>query len=167
MISSEEYRAVRPALREEVRAITALINEAYLVERFFVEGPRITAEAIEELVGLGEILVLRSTKEELLASAHLRCQADAGHLGLIAVSPSKQGRGLGRRIIAACEQTARSLGCDLMHIQVVNLRPELPAFYQRLGYLETGTSAFADPQRALQPVHFLEMQKALAQELGE
>lgn len=146
-----------------MEAIAALINEAYLVERFFVEGPRITAEAIEEFVGLGEILVLRSAKEELLASAHIRCQAGSGHLGLIAVSSSNQGRGFGRRIIAACEQTARSSGCALMQIQVVNLRPELPTFYQRLGYIKSGTSAFAEKERVIQPVHFIDMQKALTQ----
>ena len=161
MTSSEEYRAVRPALREEVEAISALINEAYLVESFFVEGPRITNELIETYIGMGQMLVLQSGGTELLATAHLRCHAGKGHLGLISVSPAKQGLGLGRRIIAASEQTAASLGCTTMHIQVVNLRSELPGFYRSLGYLETGTSAFADPQRALKPVHFIEMQKKL------
>lgn len=161
MTSLPQYRAVRPAQLAESGAITALINEAYLVESFFVKGPRTTEESVQALVKKGEILALTSVESRVVATAHLRCQGEVAHLGLIAVCPSLQSHGLGRRVIAAAEERARTEGCTTMHIQVVNLRTELPDFYRRLGFRETGTSEFPDVTRALQPVHFLEMQKSL------
>jgi GNAT superfamily N-acetyltransferase len=147
----------------ELPAIVALINEAYLVESFFVAGPRIASETMADFIGAEEMFVLEAPQEQILATAHLRCHESSGHLGLISVLPTHQGQGLGKKIIAALEQVARTRGCTTMHLQVVNLRTELPPFYQRLGYYQTGCSEFADPQRSLQPVHFLEMQKFLAE----
>ncbi len=156
-----QYRAVRHALLEESTAIVALINEAYLVESFFVEGPRTTNASIRTYIENSEMLALANGEGELVATAHLKISASGGHLGLISVHPQSQGQGLGRRIIAAAEAMAISRQCRAMHIQVVNLRIELPPFYEALGYRHTGTSEFADPGRALGPVHFLEMEKTL------
>ena len=49
-----------------------------------------------------------------------------------------------------------------MDLQIINLRHELPAFYHRLGYAETGT---APPTPGLEPkllCHFVKMSKPLA-----
>ena len=51
-------------------------------------------------------------------------------------------------------------GCATVGVRVVNVREELPPFYRRLGYRETGTIPFTDP-RVRQPCHFIEMKKAL------
>lgn len=162
MRPSEQNRTVREARLSELPAIVALINEAYLVESFFVAGPRIASETLAAFIGADEIFVLEAPQDQIVATAHLRCHARAGHLGLISVLPTHQGQGLGTRMIAALEQVALTRGCTTMHLQVVNLRTELPPFYQSLGYHQTGCSDFADPQRSLQPVHFLEMQKSLS-----
>jgi GNAT superfamily N-acetyltransferase len=161
MTTSTQNHAVRPAQLRDSAAIVALINEAYLVESFFVEGPRTTEESIQALIEKGEILALKSEENRIAATAHLRCHGSSGHLGLISVCPALQGQGLGRRIIDAAEARARSQGCTAMHIQVVNLRSELRDFYRRLGFRQTGTSEFPDVSRTLQAVHFLEMQKPL------
>lgn len=63
-------------------------------------------------------------------------------------------------MVEAAEQHARAAGCAAMDISVVNLRAELPPFYHRLGYRETGTAPFTD-QRATQPCHFVLMSKSL------
>lgn len=155
------FRAVRRARITDTAAIVALINRAYEVERFFVEGPRTTEESIRGLIQKGEMLALDGNRAELFVTAHLRCDNKAGHLGLISVHPSSQREGLGRRIIAVAEGLASANGCQQMKLQVVNLRTELVSYYRDLGYRETGTSEFADPQRALQPVHFIDMEKSL------
>lgn len=161
MATSMQYRAVRHALLEESTAIVALINEAYLVESFFVQGPRTTDISIRTYIENSEMLALADKEGEVAAAAHLRICGSGGHLGLISVRPQSQGQGLGRRMIAAAEALALANECRTMHIQVVNLRTELPPFYEALGYRQKGTSAFADPDRALQPVHFLDMEKSL------
>jgi ribosomal protein S18 acetylase RimI-like enzyme len=79
---------------------------------------------------------------------------------MLSVNPALQGRGLGRRLVDAAENYARVHGCSAMDIRVVNLRTELPAFYRKLGYAETGEVEPDDP-RALQPFHFVTMSKPL------
>jgi hypothetical protein len=48
-----------------------------------------------------------------------------------------------------------------MDIQVVNLREDLFGFYQRRGYVETGTRPFSADIETKLPVHFVEMTKEL------
>ena len=43
----------------------------------------------------------------------------------------------------------------------LNLRHELPPFYQRLGYVETGTAPFPEEIKSKLPCHFLIMSKPL------
>lgn len=158
------YGAVRAAQEAEVAALVALINEAYLVERHFVSGPRTTEAAVRAMVAAQEFIVLDAMVDgapHLLAGARLYVADGAGHLGLISVQPGQQGRGLGRRIIAVAEALALADGADRMELQVVNVRTELTDFYQRLGYKPIGTSPFDDTKNTLQPVHFIEMSKSL------
>jgi hypothetical protein len=44
---------------------------------------------------------------------------------------------------------------------VVNLREELPPFYRRLGYVESGTENFPTGKPTHHPCHFLKMSKPL------
>ena len=48
----------------------------------------------------------------------------------------------GRKLVEASEAYARNHGCAHMDLHIVNVREELPAFYRRLGYRETGTEEF-------------------------
>ena len=61
-------------------------------------------------------------------------------------------------MIAAAEAYCRDAGCVALDINVVNLRTELPPFYKRLGYVETGSAPFTDP-RATRPCHMIVMTK--------
>jgi hypothetical protein len=46
-----------------------------------------------------------------------------------------------------------------MDLRIVNLRADLPPFYRRLGYVETGTEPFAADAKPSQPCHFIKMSK--------
>ncbi len=70
-------------------------------------------------------------------------------------------RGFGRRLIAAAEEFCRDAGCRFMDLRIVNLREELPAYYTKLGYAETGASAFPAEVQTKLPCHFIEMSKIL------
>ena len=84
-----------------------------------------------------------------------------GYFGLIAVQPAQHGRGVGRTLVEAAEARLLGAGCRAVDIRVVDLRTELPPFYRRLGYVETGTAPFSDPQKATRPCHFILMSKTL------
>jgi len=83
------------------------------------------------------------------------------YLGLLAVDPAHQHSGLGSVLMDAAEDYCRRLGVSLMDIKVVNLRAELPAYYRRRGYIETGTSPFPANVETKVACHFIDMSKPL------
>ena len=158
---------LRIARADEAPAVAALVNAAFQVEAFFKRGDRTDAAEIGDLMQRGEFLVLDHSKAPdgsgtgLAASVYTRTNGDRGYFGMLSIDPRSQGRGLGRSIIAAVESRLRTQGCRAVDIQVVNLRKELPPFYERLGYVASGTLPFPDDGSATQPCHFVVMTKGL------
>ena len=148
------------AIPAEVPDLVRVINAAYLVEKFFVSGDRTNAATVERLMKTGVFIVERDGSGAIAGCVYVEGRVTRGYFGMLAVDPPRQGTGLGRRLIEAAERHARERGAHAMDIRVVNLRTELPPFYERLGYLETGTEGADDP-RALQPFHFIVMSKIL------
>lgn len=72
-------------------------------------------------------------------------------LGLFAVHPSAQSRGLGRRLLAAQSDHLQRAGVDVLMIRVLQSRPELHAWYERYGFVRTGVAVpFAGDPAGLQ-----------------
>ena len=88
-------------------------------------------------------------------------QSNRAYLGLLSVDPRQQRSGLGSRLVSAAEDHVRASGVRYMDLRIVNLRKELPEFYRRLGYLDTGTSPFPPDVTTKLPCHFINMSKAL------
>ena len=84
-----------------------------------------------------------------------------GYLGLLAVDPSRQGTGLGRKLVAAAEDYFRTAGCSAVDLRVISQRTPLPPFYRRLGYAEIGTAPFSPTLQAKVPGHYIVMSKRL------
>ena len=152
-------RTLRQAEAADAGTLVALINRAYEVEKFFVEGDRVSHSKVVELLTQGVFLIGEDAGAQA-ACVYVEIAGNRGYFGLLAVDPVRQGHGWGRTMVEAAEQHARAAGCVAMDISVVNLRTELPPFYHRLGYRETGTAPFTD-QRATQPCHFVLMSKPL------
>jgi hypothetical protein len=64
-------------------------------------------------------------------------------------------------MVEEAESYARAAGSEFMDLRIVNLRTELPPFYRRLGYVETGTEPFAADAKPSRPCHFIKMSKPL------
>jgi N-acetylglutamate synthase-like GNAT family acetyltransferase len=154
---------LRRATADDAAAVAGLINAAFQVERFFVEGDRTNAGEVRALMGKGSFL-LAEEEGRLAGCVYLERRGDRGYFGLLAVDPARQEKGLGRALVAAAEEEFRAAGCRAVDIQVVDLRTELPPFYRRLGYAETGTAPFPDDARAKRPCHFIRMSKPLEAE---
>lgn len=151
----------RLATVDEAPALARLINEAFIVEAFFKIGDRTSAEEIRDLMHAGgEFLVLDGARV-LTACAYLKVAGERSYFGMLSIDPTRQREGLGRRMIEAVEARARARGSRFMDIHIVNLREELPPYYRRLGYAETGTLPFSEPDRASRPCFFVVMSKAL------
>jgi N-acetylglutamate synthase-like GNAT family acetyltransferase len=153
-------RIAEPA---DIEALTRLINVAFSVERFFIEGDRINSEAVRNLMGTGQFLIAEDN-DGAAACIYVEPRGERAYLGLLSVDPSRQRSGLGSRLVAAAEENASASGIHYMDLRIVNLRTELPEFYRRLGYLVTGTSPFPPEATTKQPCHFINMSKALTSE---
>lgn len=128
-------------------AIVAVVNAAFAIETF-LESHRTDQFQILELTKKGNFLIAEDSSRRLSASVYLELRGEASYFGMLAVDPSCQGRGLGRTMVKPAEQYGVQNGCKRMDITVLSLRPELPPFYRRLGYLELGTEEFR-PSRPL------------------
>lgn len=149
---------IRRAEQRDALALLTIINQAFKVERFFIESDRIDLDQVLELLGKGEFLIADDA-----GCVYIELRGDSRcYLGLLSVRPTVQGTGLGGKLMSAAEDRARELRCQFIDIRVVNLREELPPFYRRLGYVETGTSEFTPGVETLLPCHFLHMSKPLA-----
>jgi GNAT superfamily N-acetyltransferase len=153
---------IRWAVARDVPAIVRVINMAFrAAESFFVEGDRISTEILQPMLDKANFL-LAEDATGLAACVYVELHGERAYLGLLAVDPARQHRGLGRRLIDEAENYARASGCRAMDIRIVNLRAELPPFYRRLGYVETGTEPFPAEIRSKLPCHFMLMSKPLA-----
>lgn len=140
----------------------SVVNAAFAVETF-LDGTRTDDERMSEMMHKGEFLLAERDASRVVACVYTELRGERGYFGMLAVDPAEQGAGLGRRMVEAAEDYCREHSCKFMDMTVLNLRPELPPFYRKLGYVETGTEGF-HPSRPLKDgieCHCIVMSKAL------
>lgn len=174
---------IRRATDADAPALTALINLAFQVERFFLDGDRLDLAEVLDRLRKGFFLIEEVAQASrpalnspvsprgdsprdgqigpIATCVYVELRAHRAYLGLLSVDPMLQGAGIGKRLVAAAEDFARAAGCSHMDLNVVNLREELPPFYRKLGYSESGTSPFPADVYTKLPCHFIQMSKAL------
>jgi GNAT superfamily N-acetyltransferase len=140
--------------------IAALVNAAFRSERFFIESDRTNPEKIADLLGKGRFLLLFDGRA-MIGCVYAELRGERGYFGLLSVDPKRQGSGIGGRLIRAAEDYCRGEGCRFMDLTFVNVRQELPGYYERFGYHESGTLPFPPEQIPKIPVHLVRMSKTL------
>jgi len=152
---------IRIATSADAPQITAVINAAFrIAEEFFVDGNRITQAEVEELLAKGAFL-LAEADGKLNGCVYVELRGERSYLGLLSVDPTSQQSGLGSLLMIEAERYCRERGSHGMDILIVNLREELPAFYQKRGYVESGTTPFPADVPTRIPCHFINMSKTL------
>ena len=161
MTSPRTTLPIRIAASADAPGITAVINAAFRVaEEFFVDGNRITQTEVEQLLTKG-VFLLAETGDKLNGCVYVELRGDRSYLGLLSVDPTYQQGGLGSFLMNEAERYCRERGSHCMDILIVNLRGELPAFYEKRGYVESGTSPFPADVPTKIPCHFINMSKPL------
>ncbi len=159
MASSPNF-TLRQATDSDVDAIVALVNRAFAIESFFKTGGRTDEGQIREMMQHGLFLLL-TENDTLIACVYVKLNAERVYIGMLSVDPARQKSGIGARMMREAEDFGRRAGCKFADIRVVNVRPELPLIYHKLGYLESGVESAAVIKTATVPVHFVTMSKPL------
>ena len=101
---------------------------------------RLTPATLADKAGQETALVARDGAA-LLGCVFLADRGDHLYVGKLAVEPGLQGKGVGRRLMAAAEDHARGLGRTALELQTrVELTGNQAAF-ARLGFRETARTA--------------------------
>ncbi|MGZ5526444.1 MAG: GNAT family N-acetyltransferase [Methylomonas sp.] len=141
--------SITKAEKHDAGQIADLVNSAYrgeyskqgwTTEADLLAGRRTVTDEIEQLIATDDSMFLLCKAEaQLIGSVHLQKQADQVYLGMLAVSPPLQGRGVGKQLLFAAEQAAQRIwAVNKSVMSVIESRSELIAFYERNGYRRTG-----------------------------
>lgn len=141
---------IRTATADDVASLHALVERAYRGEAAregwtheadLLDGQRTDRAALDDMLADPRQHILVASVDDVLVGCVLVADQGKGtcYLGMLSVEPSLQAGGLGKRLIEAAEQTARSqFGADCMEMTVIRQRGELIAYYERRGYRLTG-----------------------------
>lgn len=136
------------AVSSDAEALVALINSAYrgdssrlgwTTEADLLEGRRIDLSGIMELLAdLNCIFLVARRNGKLIGSVQLYQSEQRVQISMLAVEPGLQNQGIGKKLLLVAEQTAQQRwGIRHLVMDVISLRSELIAFYQRCGYQTT------------------------------
>jgi predicted N-acetyltransferase YhbS len=156
-----QFPEIRRATESDAQKIKAVINRAFgPAEHFFVEGDRITLEEVLDSLRSGAFFVAENDGETV-GCVYVEPRGERAYLGLLSVDPDEQHRGMGSSLMRAAEEFCIDAGCRSMDIKIVNLRTELPSYYRKFGYTETGSSPFPAEVETKVPCYFIDMSKPL------
>jgi GNAT superfamily N-acetyltransferase len=144
----------------DTHALVALINVAFRPEQVAIEGDRIDPEKLQPFFGIGKFLVLEDG-EGLAGCVYAEVRRARGYIGLLALRPNLQGRGLGRRLMSLAEEYLAAAGCEAADLRTISARTDLLPVYKHLGYELKGTTPMPAEIPLKIPCHFINMTKPL------
>ncbi|MEU5047403.1 GNAT family N-acetyltransferase [Streptomyces griseorubiginosus] len=139
----------RDATDADVDTLVALVESAYrgddsragwTTEADILEGQRTDPEGVLAVIKSPDSRLLTVERDgRVAACCQLEHRGSYAYFGMFAVSPTLQGGGLGKVVIAEAERLAvETWGVTEMHMTVISVRDELIAWYERRGYRRTG-----------------------------
>jgi GNAT superfamily N-acetyltransferase len=141
----------RRATRADVASIVSLTDAAYrgeglggwTTEAHLVGVRRIDAEGVADVLAAPErTIIIVEIDGNLAGCTELTRQGNHAVLGMLAVRPELQGRGIGGAIIHEAERICRDeWGTREVRLQVLHMRNDILVWYDRLGYKPNGERA--------------------------
>ncbi len=141
---------LRTATVTDAAAIVQLLNSAYRGEAS-TKGWTTEAHLIDGDVRTNEATVLEAMQQpgavtllyiddggKPLGTVNLQQHGAKMYLGMFAVTPFLQGKGIGKQLLQAAEIHTRDRGCIAIYMHVISVRRELIDWYMRHGYVDTG-----------------------------
>jgi ribosomal protein S18 acetylase RimI-like enzyme len=129
-------RRARSQDRAEVEAIVAAAYGKYVERIGKPPGPML--DDYGALIAAGAVSVRTEADGTMAGLIVLLPKPDHLLLDNVAVRPDRQGRGVGRELMAFAESEAHRLGHPELRLYTHALMAENIALYRRLGFIETG-----------------------------
>jgi ribosomal protein S18 acetylase RimI-like enzyme len=166
-----------PTTPNDITALDALINGAYrgesskkgwTTEADLLGGLRTNPAALAAMLAEPDSVILKYVGPEgaIQGCVYLKKEGLSIYLGMLTVDPNLQGSGIGKIMLAAADDYAKSAGCQFIKMTVISVRAELIAWYQRHGYQPSGETVpfptdpeFGNPK---QPLFFIVLKKAIS-----
>jgi len=136
------------ATLEDVSVLEKLINSAYrgetskkgwATEADLLEGKRVTLDELHEIIENKSNTILKYTEDnQIIGSVLLANKGNKLYLGMLAISPELQNKGIGKKLLQEAEVHATSLGLPKIIMTVITIREKLIEWYKRHGYVDTG-----------------------------
>lgn len=92
-------------------------------------------------IAAGQIYVALNDDDGLLGYIAFFPQGSRMNLDSIAVLPAASGRGIGKKLITFCEDEAKRLGLEAVHLYTNEMMTANLSIYPRLGYVEVDRRA--------------------------
>ena len=165
------YVNIKAADQSHIDMIFSLVNRSYrgsssklgwTTEADLLTGLRIDQVGIQSLLNQGIILIACQADNKVVGTVYVECRKNEGYIGLLAVEPTIQASGLGKRLLSEAERWIVNHGLDRAIMTVVGLRKELIAFYNRRGYYANGREFPFDCgglSQQLVPLTLIELEK--------
>ena len=150
------------AYRGEIASRT-WTSEAHLI----AGETRTNAAELKKIINLPGSVILKYSGDSKAIDGCVNLQQHGNkiYLGMLSVSPFKQGAGIGKKLLKAAEEYALSANCFSIYMTVISIRHELIDWYKRHGYIDTGErKKFIEDAvsgKHLQPLEFMVMEKLL------
>jgi GNAT superfamily N-acetyltransferase len=127
---------IRPARYDEPAVVALLVDVmAELAGRYGGSGDDTPVNPIDFVAPNGAFFVASAGSSELIACAGWRRHGDDAELKRMFTAAAARGRGLGRRMLATIEESAREAGCKRVILETGDRQPEAVGLYESAGYV--------------------------------
>jgi len=160
----------------DVPLLNKLVNSAYrgdssrkgwTTEADLLDGTRTDENAIKEfLTEPGSTILKYLEGEKIIGCVRLLKHGHQLYLGMFAVDPNLQNKGIGKKILIAAEEEAQKQNCQSIDMTVISERAELIDWYKGKGYVEVGEKKpmdFDNPSGGIpkRDLYFITLEKNL------
>jgi GNAT superfamily N-acetyltransferase len=149
---------LRAATDKDKPILIELINDAFQITDYFKYEKRINKKEMDQYFVDGSFSLMED-ENKLAACVYYTIHEGILNFSLLSVGSGFQGKGLSKVMVSHVEEIAASSNCTAIQIEVVNIRTVLFPFYEKLGYVATGTMPFRKPTRF--PCHLVIMMKKI------
>ena len=138
----------RTARSADIDQLVALVTSAYrgdssrvgwTTEADLLDGSRVDHAMVEyNITRADSEIIITEIQGDIVACAHISREIKYGYFGMFAVRPRLQGQGLGDSVLTHAEHcVSTKWGIKKMRMNIISVRTELIAWYQRRCYYDT------------------------------